>query len=55
VCQSCGEQWYAAREFFHVRTRCTPSGVKISYCRICRLCRAERRRKRDEVAIAARG
>jgi hypothetical protein len=44
VCQACGEPWYAAREFFHVRTRRTPAGVKISYCRICRLCRAERRR-----------
>lgn len=44
VCQACGEQWYAAREFFHVRTRRTPAGIKISYCRICRLCRAERRR-----------
>ena len=45
VCQACGEPWYAAREFFHVRTRRSPAGVKISYCRICRLCRAERRRK----------
>ncbi|MGA3041737.1 MAG: hypothetical protein ABSF54_13200 [Bryobacteraceae bacterium] len=45
VCQSCGEPWYATREFFHVRTRHSPSGVKISYCRICRLCRAERRRQ----------
>ena len=44
VCQACGEPWYAAREFFHVRTRRSPAGVKTSYCRICRLCRAERRR-----------
>jgi len=44
VCQACGEHWYAAREFFHVRARRSPAGVKISYCRICRLCRAERRR-----------
>jgi|HubBroStandDraft_1064217.scaffolds.fasta_scaffold86196_2 hypothetical protein len=44
VCQSCGEQWYAAREFYHVRTRKSAGGVKISYCRVCRLCRAERRR-----------
>ena len=44
VCQACGEPWYAAREFFHVRTRRSPAGVKISYCRICRLCRAEQRR-----------
>jgi len=44
TCQACGEQWYAAREFFHVRTRGSPAGVKVSYCRICRLCRAERRR-----------
>lgn len=44
VCQACGEQWYAAREFFHVRTRRSPAGVKTSYCRICRLCRAEQRR-----------
>ncbi len=43
-CQACGEQWYASREFFHVRTRHSPSGLKTSYCRICRLCRAERRR-----------
>jgi len=45
VCQSCGEQWYATREFFHVRTRRSATGVKISYCRVCRLCRAEQRRK----------
>jgi hypothetical protein len=44
LCQACGERWYAAREFFHVRTRRSPAGVKTSYCRICRLCRAERRR-----------
>jgi hypothetical protein len=43
-CQACGEQWYATREFFHERTRRSPSGVKTSYCRVCRLCRAERRR-----------
>jgi hypothetical protein len=43
TCQACGEQWYAAREFFHVRTRRSPVGVKIGYCRICRICRAERR------------
>ncbi|MGO4879837.1 MAG: hypothetical protein ACLP59_03325 [Bryobacteraceae bacterium] len=43
-CQVCGEQWYAAREFFHVRTRHSPTGTKVSYCRTCRLCRAERRR-----------
>jgi len=47
VCESCAEPWYAAREFFHVRTRRTPAGAKITYCRICRLCRAERRRKPD--------
>jgi len=45
VCEACGGQWYAAREFYHMRTRRTSAGVKISYCRICRLCRAERRRK----------
>ena len=54
VCQACGEPWYAAREFFYVRTRRTPAGVKISYCRICRLCRAERRRKPARFAIAVR-
>jgi len=55
VCQSCGGQWYAAREFFHVRTRRSPAGVKISYCRICRLCRAERRRNGEaRLAIGAR-
>jgi hypothetical protein len=43
-CEACGEQWYATREFFHARTRRSPSGVKTSYCRVCRLCRAERRR-----------
>jgi hypothetical protein len=47
VCQCCGEQWYAVREFFHVRTRHSAGGVKISYCRTCRLCRAERRRHPD--------
>lgn len=59
VCQACGEQWYAAREFFHVRTRRSPAGVKTSYCRICRLCRAERRRNVVAGAVyrtmAARG
>jgi hypothetical protein len=44
TCQCCGEQWFAAREFFHIRTRRSIGGDKISYCRICRLCRAERRR-----------
>ena len=44
VCEACGGQWYAAREFFHVRTRQSPAGVRTSYSRICRLCRAERRR-----------
>ena len=44
VCQACGERWYAAREFFHTRTRQSPAGVRVTYCRICRLCRAERRR-----------
>lgn len=48
VCQACGEQWYATREFFHVRTRRSASGVKTNYCRICRLCRAERRRNSAE-------
>jgi hypothetical protein len=46
VCQACGEQWYATREFFHVRVRRSGDRVKISYCRVCRLCRAERRRNR---------
>ncbi|MGA2132853.1 MAG: hypothetical protein ABSH50_11220 [Bryobacteraceae bacterium] len=46
VCQSCGEQWYASREFFHARTRVSPGGAKVSYCRVCRLCRAARRRNR---------
>jgi hypothetical protein len=54
VCQACGEPWYTAREFFYVRTRRTPAGVKTSYCRICRLCRAERRRKPARFAIAVR-
>jgi hypothetical protein len=54
VCQACGEPWYAAREFFHVRTRRTSAGVKVSYCRVCRLCRAERRRKPAAIARAAR-
>jgi hypothetical protein len=44
VCQSCGEQWFATPEFYHVRKRRSPAGIRISYCRICRLCRAERRR-----------
>jgi hypothetical protein len=47
VCQSCGEQWYATREFYHVRTRRRPDCVKISYCRVCRICRAEQRRDRS--------
>jgi len=57
VCQACGEQWYAAREFFHVRTRRSPAGVKIGYCRTCRLCRAELRRRSAAAscAMAARG
>ncbi len=45
VCQCCGEQWFATREFFHVRVRRRPDGVKTSYCRVCRICRAERRRE----------
>jgi len=58
VCQTCGEQWYATREFFHVRVRHSPGGAKVSYCRVCRLCRAERRRNRAtevpaETAVAA--
>jgi hypothetical protein len=52
TCQACGEQWYAAREFFHVRTRRSSTGVKVSYCRICRLCRAERRRKPAALTLA---
>jgi hypothetical protein len=52
VCRSCGGQWYATREFFHVRTRRSSAGVQISYCRTCRLCRAERRRK---LAFSTRG
>ena len=47
VCQCCGEQWYAAREFYHVRARHSSGVVKFSYCRVCRLCRAERRRNRS--------
>jgi hypothetical protein len=46
VCQCCGEQWYATRDFFHVRTRRRGDSVKISYCRVCRICRAEQRRGR---------
>jgi hypothetical protein len=53
VCQACGEQWYAAHEFFHVRTRRSPAGVQNSYCRICRLCRAERRRGASALACGA--
>lgn len=53
VCQCCGEQWRAAREFFHVRVRRSPTGMKISYCRVCRLCRAEQRRNHVTPAAAA--
>ncbi len=53
VCQECGERWFATREFFHVRTRQSPGGVKVSFCRTCRLCRAERRRN-PEFAVAYR-
>jgi hypothetical protein len=45
TCEGCGEQWYATREFFHVRVRRLPDRVKVSYCRVCRLCRAEQRRR----------
>jgi len=48
VCQCCGEQWYAMREFYHVRVRRRTDGVKISYCRVCRICRAAHRRDRSE-------
>lgn len=51
VCQSCGQEWYATREFFHVRTRRRLGCVKISYCRVCRICRAEQRRDRSAAAI----
>jgi hypothetical protein len=47
VCQSCGGEWFATREFYHVRLRRLPDRVKTSYCRVCRLCRAERRRERS--------
>ncbi len=53
VCQTCGKQWYAAREFFHARMRRTPAGAKVSYCRVCRLCRAERRRKQGTVSAVS--
>ena len=53
VCQGCGERWYAAREFFHARTRNSAAGVRINYCRVCRLCRAERRRKPSTALVAA--
>jgi len=49
VCQACGEQWYATREFFHVRVRRSSGSQKLSFCRVCRLCRAERRRGRAHV------
>jgi len=52
VCQACGEAWYATREFFHVRMRRSPAGVRISYCRICRLCHAERRRNQAAASWA---
>jgi hypothetical protein len=48
VCQACGEELYATREFFHMRQRRLPDRVKVSYSRVCRLCRAERRRKHTE-------
>jgi hypothetical protein len=47
ACKACGKQWFAAREFFHVRMRRSSGGMKVSYCRVCRLCRAEQRRKRE--------
>ncbi len=46
TCESCGEQWFACRDFFHVRVRRSSSGAKVSFCRVCRICRAERRRNR---------
>lgn len=51
VCQTCGERWYATREFFHVRVRSSLGGTKTSYCRVCRLCRAERRRGRTAPGV----
>ncbi len=53
VCQTCGEQWFASREFFHARTRHGAGGGKVTYCRVCRLCRAERRRNRAAAKPAA--
>jgi hypothetical protein len=53
VCQGCGQELYATREFFHVRLRRMPDRVKVSYSRVCRLCRAERRRSRSAVAVSA--
>lgn len=53
VCETCGEQWYATREFFHARTRRSRGGTSVSYCRVCRLCRAERRRSRTGGSLAA--
>jgi hypothetical protein len=46
VCEECGRAWFAAREFFHVRTRRSAGRVRVSFCRVCRLCRAGRRRER---------
>jgi hypothetical protein len=46
ICEVCGEQWYATREFYHVRMRRGADGITIGYCRTCRLCRAEQRRGR---------
>jgi DNA-binding CsgD family transcriptional regulator len=59
ACEACGEQWFASREFFHVRLRRLPDRVKTSYSRVCRLCRAEQRRRKaasrrgDQATVAA--
>ena len=53
VCQVCGQQWYATREFFHARARRQAGGMQVSYSRICRLCRAEQRRNRAAGVLSA--
>jgi hypothetical protein len=45
-CESCGEQWFATRDFFHVAARQRSNAKRFSMSRTCRICRSGQRRAR---------
>jgi DNA-binding CsgD family transcriptional regulator len=46
LCESCGEQWFATRDFFHVAARQRSNAKRFSMSRTCRICRSAQRRAR---------